>query len=411
MLPAHLRGSALPALLAATITGVYGCGHGASTSQPPPPVVCASAPTTATTPAVAVLAADSPIPPQVAAARAQALSTVVDGAKEMGADFLLNGVSNGIGAPNLLVNTTLVPQGQNRLFRTTNLACKTSAIAAGYRKLTMGTAPTAPDVVSALSVLKDDLKTIPHGQVNVVVLSSALDRTMLNVARPLDLSDHDTLANPRKAINNLARAGLNFDCTGWKVTMIGGSLDPQGRPLSATQDTQLQAFWKLYFQHCGGALVAYSTQIAQYPVASDPISGADRSVLELVRHARTVEATLSSEALFDTNSAELRPGAEGGLAQLLPVIAASKGPIDVAGFTDDTGSPAINVPLSERRAATVAAWLGAHARTGARRISARGLGSTEPVASNSTAGGRALNRRVTLTVFATGSDGGAGGSA
>lgn len=398
MLPAHLRVSGLSTLLATTMIGVYGCGQGASTSQPPP-VACASAPPTAATPVVAVLAADGPLPPPIAVGRAQALDTVVHGAQQMGADFLLNGVRNGIGAPNLLVNTTLVPQGQNQLFRITNMTCKTQAIAAGYRKVTSGSAPTAPDVVSALSVLKDDLKTITHRQVNVVVLSSALNRTMLNATQPLDLRDPATLADPVKAINGLASTGLNFDCTGWKVTMIGGSLDPLGRPLSARQDAQLQAFWRLYFQHCGGALVAYSTQIAQYPVSNGPIPGADTSRIKIGHRARTIEATLGDEAFFDTNSAQLLPGADRGLTPLLPVIAASHGPIDVTGFTDDTGSPAINNPLSERRATTIAAWLSAHAPVGARRISRRGLGASQPIASNDTPGGRALNRRVTVTVF------------
>ncbi|GAA3134940.1 OOP family OmpA-OmpF porin [Kribbella aluminosa] len=70
-------------------------------------------------------------------------------------------------------------------------------------------------------------------------------------------------------------------------------------------------------------------------------------------------------------------------------------PIEVAGHTDNLGSPATSLPLSERRAATVKAEL---VRLGVApgRISANGYGEAFPIASNTTGAGRIANRRVEI---------------
>jgi peptidoglycan-binding protein ArfA len=67
----------------------------------------------------------------------------------------------------------------------------------------------------------------------------------------------------------------------------------------------------------------------------------------------------------------------------------------VAGYTDDTGSDAANERLSEERADAVRAFL-ISAGVPADRLTARGYGAADPVASNTTPAGRALNRRVVL---------------
>ncbi|TDD26594.1 OmpA family protein [Kribbella turkmenica] len=72
--------------------------------------------------------------------------------------------------------------------------------------------------------------------------------------------------------------------------------------------------------------------------------------------------------------------------------------VEIAGHTDDLGSPASSLPLSERRAAAVKATL---VRLGvpAGRLLAHGYGETFPIASNDTPQGRIANRRVELRVL------------
>jgi len=71
--------------------------------------------------------------------------------------------------------------------------------------------------------------------------------------------------------------------------------------------------------------------------------------------------------------------------------------IDVNGHTDSTGSLQHNQGLSERRAASVANYLGGRG-VDQRRISTMGFGPSQPVASNATPDGRAQNRRVEVAI-------------
>ena len=73
--------------------------------------------------------------------------------------------------------------------------------------------------------------------------------------------------------------------------------------------------------------------------------------------------------------------------------------IVVEGHTDSTGSEYNNQVLSERRAESVASLLRAY-NVSASRISTVGYGETRPVASNETAAGRQLNRRVEVLIYA-----------
>lgn len=71
--------------------------------------------------------------------------------------------------------------------------------------------------------------------------------------------------------------------------------------------------------------------------------------------------------------------------------------IDVYGHTDSTGSDAYNLDLSKRRADSVARYLIMRGVSSA-RIQTQGMGKNYPVASNDTAEGRALNRRVEIKI-------------
>jgi outer membrane protein OmpA-like peptidoglycan-associated protein len=67
----------------------------------------------------------------------------------------------------------------------------------------------------------------------------------------------------------------------------------------------------------------------------------------------------------------------------------------VEGHTDNQGNATANQALSEKRAQAVVVWLTSQSvPTG--RLTAKGLGQTQPVAENSTVDGRARNRHVEL---------------
>jgi outer membrane protein OmpA-like peptidoglycan-associated protein len=99
---------------------------------------------------------------------------------------------------------------------------------------------------------------------------------------------------------------------------------------------------------------------------------------------------------FQTGRSALTPDSYGVLDQVASSLVANPEiNIEIAGYTDNTGSAAINTRLSNGRAFAVRAYL---ARRGVApsRMMARGYGPTSPVATNTTAAGRAQNRRVEL---------------
>jgi outer membrane protein OmpA-like peptidoglycan-associated protein len=101
---------------------------------------------------------------------------------------------------------------------------------------------------------------------------------------------------------------------------------------------------------------------------------------------------------FDTGSATLRPDSTASLENVKALIA--KMPSShwvISGHTDNQGTAELNQHLSQARAASVIAWLVAHG-VQAERLTAQGFGASRPVADNGTEAGRALNRRVEMTL-------------
>jgi len=97
---------------------------------------------------------------------------------------------------------------------------------------------------------------------------------------------------------------------------------------------------------------------------------------------------------FQTDSSDLNPQFFDVLDSVgLVAQKYDKTVLEVTGHTDSTGTAEYNQALSERRAATVATYLSGRG-IDRQRILAFGKGEMQPVADNSTAAGRALNRRV-----------------
>jgi len=111
-------------------------------------------------------------------------------------------------------------------------------------------------------------------------------------------------------------------------------------------------------------------------------------------------ATLGGKALFDTNADTLNGEGEQALADLLVQLEQYQeiSVMYVTGHTDSRGSEAYNQGLSERRAATVAAYL--EAAYPAVKVTSQGMGESVPVETNSTPEGRQANRRVEVQVTA-----------
>jgi outer membrane protein OmpA-like peptidoglycan-associated protein len=107
---------------------------------------------------------------------------------------------------------------------------------------------------------------------------------------------------------------------------------------------------------------------------------------------------------FATNSYAIQGQFQNALNDVAKVLredgTSNKLALVIHGHTDNTGSDAVNNPLSQNRANSVKNYLAAQGIS-ASRMTAKGYGSTSPVADNSTAAGREQNRRVEITVYET----------
>lgn len=101
---------------------------------------------------------------------------------------------------------------------------------------------------------------------------------------------------------------------------------------------------------------------------------------------------------FDTNEAFIKSSFQPVVTSIAKVLTEyDKTLVYVNGYTDNTGTDAINNPLSQKRANAVADFLRVKG-VAATRLKATGLGSSNPIADNKTAAGRELNRRVEIVL-------------
>ena len=118
-------------------------------------------------------------------------------------------------------------------------------------------------------------------------------------------------------------------------------------------------------------------------------------------YAATITSEVSSKSYsieFETGSANIRPSSSKLLDEIFQSAVVAEGlKLGVYGHTDNNGSDGINIPLSEKRANAVKAYL---LKKGLKevRVEAKGLGSSQPVADNNTEAGRSKNRRVEIVL-------------
>ncbi len=167
---------------------------------------------------------------------------------------------------------------------------------------------------------------------------------------------------------------------------------PSGKTYSLSVEEPGYSFYSDRFEltQAANAEQPYELLIRLQPIAKSagagPVAEAEPIVLRNV--------------LFATGSAELLPASFVELGRLRSLL--SENPtvkIRLQGHTDNVGDPAANLKLSDARAAAVATYLTAQG-VAAERLSSAGFGESRPVAPNSTAEGRRLNRRTEFVVVA-----------
>lgn len=122
--------------------------------------------------------------------------------------------------------------------------------------------------------------------------------------------------------------------------------------------------------------------------------------VEVDRQGNELLLTMPSGITFPVNSAQIQPQFHTTLDQVAQTLSSYPSTlIDVYGHTDPSGGDAINIPLSQQRAQSVASYLGQRG-VQMQRIATQGFGSSRPLQgnTNATESERAANRRVEIRI-------------
>ncbi|SEA95124.1 Outer membrane protein OmpA [Thiothrix caldifontis] len=121
--------------------------------------------------------------------------------------------------------------------------------------------------------------------------------------------------------------------------------------------------------------------------------------VEVTRQDNNIILTMPDAITFDFGRADVKPqfyGVLNNLATTLNQFPETR--LQIAGHTDNVGSDASNLQLSQQRANSVRTYL-ASTGVAAQRMQAVGYGESRPVADNGSDYGRAQNRRVEITLI------------
>ncbi len=149
-----------------------------------------------------------------------------------------------------------------------------------------------------------------------------------------------------------------------------------------------------------GILIGAGVGAVAGGVAGNILDRQAQDLAEVAETRRTNEGILVSlkgDILFDSGNSSLKGNSANQIDRIGDILA--KYPDDrivVMGHTDSQGSGEYNQQLSEQRANSVKAEM--LTRMDSTNIMVMGMGESQPIASNNTAGGRTLNRRVELKI-------------
>jgi len=166
-------------------------------------------------------------------------------------------------------------------------------------------------------------------------------------------------------------------------TPKNAQIDSKGCPIDSDRDGVFDGI-----DRCNGTALGVAVDQHGCPMAVPPPPASEVKTIErwLVLHNIT----------FKTGSAELLPSSFGPLEEVAASLISNPNvKVEVCGYADAIGSEATNLAITQRRADSVRNFLISHG-VAAARLRARGYGEAEPMASNETPEGRAMNRRVEL---------------
>ena len=232
-----------------------------------------------------------------------------------------------------------------------------------------------PDLAAKTSLL-DSLKLAFGPDINLT--------DNLNIKAGVNAPDFSVLGSVLKAAVDIP--DFNFDLNGDTLTLTGTA---PSEDVKADVEAAAKAAWP-------NMKIVNNIQVtgrAAPAPAPAPAPGGACATLQA-----DITGLLRTPINFQTDGFSLAPASQQQLTQIADKLKACPDPsVSVVGHTDSSGNDAINIPLSGNRAKSVADYLVSQG-VAADRVTSKGVGSAEPIASNDTPAGKAQNRRVDITV-------------
>jgi peptidoglycan-binding protein ArfA len=264
-----------------------------------------------------------------------------------------------------------------------------------------GNLPGLP--VASLSIVRNGNDIMLSGDLaDDTAKASLLDALRVAFGPDINLTDNLKIKGGLRApdvswLGSLSNAAVdvpdfNFDLNGDTLTFTGTA--PSGDVKAAIEAAARAAWPKLK--------ITNNIQVQAVPAPKEPAAPAPAPRAGPVEPCAMPQANitglLATPINFDTDGFSLTPGSEQQLTQVADMLkACPTTTVSVVGHTDNTGDDAINLPLSDIRAKSVAGYLISQGVAGD-HVTSRGVGSAEPIAGNDTEDGRVQNRRVNITV-------------
>jgi outer membrane protein OmpA-like peptidoglycan-associated protein len=247
--------------------------------------------------------------------------------------------------------------------------------------------PGAAEARAKLSQLQADPNLGSRVPVAIREAEAAVKLAEQPVGRDTDLGAHRVLMADRTIEIAKARAETRY------------AEDQRGRLAEERASSRLDARTR-------EADRARSDADAARVAAAGAAADSEREAARLRRQIEELEARETErglvvtlgDILFETAKSDLKSGATANLGRLVTFL--NEYPnrnVIIEGHTDSVGSAEYNQALSQRRADAVRSWL-TQQGISSRRLTATGKGLHQPVADNSSATGRQMNRRVEVII-------------
>jgi peptidoglycan-binding protein ArfA len=257
-------------------------------------------------------------------------------------------------------------------------------------------APNLPNLSFApLSILRNGNGFTLSGDLpDLAAKTSLLDSLKLAFGPDIDLTDNVNIkagvnAPDFSVLGSVLKAAVdipdfNFDLNGDTLTLTGTA---PSEDVKADVEAAAKAAWP-------DVKVVNNIQVqGAAPTPAPAPGGGACATLQA-----DITGLLRTPISFQTDGFTLVPASQQQLTQVADKLKACPDPsVTVVGHTDSSGNDAINIPLSGNRAKSVADYLVSQG-VAANRVTSKGVGSAEPIASNDTPDGKAQNRRVDITV-------------